>query len=90
MLFNEKIKKLRAQGEIIHHLGFGQCPFPIPDVAVHECQKQAWRSTYCPTTGIPALRQAIVDFHRKTDSLAHFTEQERSKIFQFDRINYPT
>ena len=53
MLFNEKvelkhhaniqllyfkIKKLRAEGETIHHLGFGQCPFPVPEGAVKELQ----------------------------------------------------
>ena len=60
LVFNEKIKRFRAAGETIHHLGFGQCPFPIPDAAIEECRKQAWRSTYCPTDGIPELCNSIV------------------------------
>ena len=57
--FNEKIKKLRANGEKIHHLGFGQCPFPVPVEAVEELKKHAWRSTYAPMNGIPKLRIGI-------------------------------
>ena len=34
LVFNEKIKALREKGETIHHLGFGQCPFPLPKLAV--------------------------------------------------------
>ena len=37
LTFNEKIKSLREKGEVIHHLGFGQCPFPLPELAVKVC-----------------------------------------------------
>lgn len=76
MLFNEKIKKLRAEGETIHHLGFGQCPFPVPEGAVKELQNNAARSTYTPIQGILPLREAIVDFHKKLDDLDHFTADD--------------
>jgi len=76
LIFNEKIKRLRAEGETIHHLGFGQCPFPIPDAAIAECQRQSWKSTYCPTNGIVELRQSIVNFHKKVDGIHHFDESD--------------
>lgn len=76
LVFNEKIKKLRAAGETIHHLGFGQCPFPIPQEAVDECSKNASKSTYCPTNGIVELREAIVNFHKKLDGFDQFEESD--------------
>jgi len=76
LVFNEKIKKLREEGEVIHHLGFGQCPFPLPKLAVEECQKHAWRSTYAPIQGIKPLREEIVRFHQKLDGINHFTESD--------------
>ena len=76
LTFNEKIKALRAQGETIHHLGFGQCPFPLPKLAVEECQKHAWRSTYAPIQGIKPLREEIIKFHQKIDGIDHFSESD--------------
>merc|ERR1711892_140274 len=76
LVFNEKIKKLREQGEVIHHLGFGQCPFPLPQLAVDECRTHAWRSTYAPIQGIKPLREEIVKFHQKLDGINHFTESD--------------
>lgn len=74
--FNEKIKKLRASGEKIHHLGFGQCPFPVPLDAVAELQKHAWRSTYAPMNGIPQLRESIVQFHKRFDGVTIYNESD--------------
>jgi len=72
--FNEKIKRLRANGEKVYHLGFGQCPFPVPLEAVEELKKHAHRSTYAPMAGIPQLRQSIIDFHEKHDKINHYDE----------------
>lgn len=74
--FNERIKKLRANGEKVHHLGFGQCPFPVPDEAIEELQKNAWRSTYAPMNGIIELRESIVNYHKKFDDVNHFDAED--------------
>jgi aspartate aminotransferase len=70
--FNHKIKQLRAQGEKIYHLGFGQCPFPVPDEAIQELQTHAHRSTYTPMAGIPELKRSILEFHKRFDGVTTY------------------
>ena len=79
--FNERIKRLRANGEKVYHLGFGQCPFPVPLEAVEELKKHADRSTYAPMAGIPQLRQSIIG---KVSILYHFFKEPLiSNLVQF-------
>jgi aspartate aminotransferase len=64
---NEKSKQLEQQGKKVFKLGFGQSPFPVPDLVVEALKKHAHEKDYLPVRGLPALREAISNFtnHRK-------------------------
>ncbi|XP_077865758.1 aspartate aminotransferase-like [Saccoglossus kowalevskii] len=71
LAFNEKVKRLIADGQKVYHLGFGQSPFPILDGAVKKLQQHANENAYLPVQGLPELRSKICEFHRKLDGLTH-------------------
>lgn len=71
--FNERIKKLQSEGKKIHHLGFGQSPFPIPSFAQDELKKYAHVGEYLPIAGLPALREAACKLHQTHDGLTNIT-----------------
>lgn len=62
---NERSNQLRAEGKEIFKLGLGQSPFPVPDCVVAELQRQAHQKDYLPVRGLPALREAVADHHRR-------------------------
>jgi len=62
---NERSNRLRAEGKEIFKLGLGQSPFPVPDCVVAELQRQAHQKDYLPVRGLPALREAVADHHRR-------------------------
>ncbi len=62
---NERSNRLRAEGREIFKLGLGQSPFPVPDCVVAELQRQAHQKDYLPVRGLPALREAVADHHRR-------------------------
>ncbi|XP_065054027.1 aspartate aminotransferase-like [Rhopilema esculentum] len=67
--FNEIIKGRIANGEKIHHMAFGQSPFPIYENAVQALKDHASENEYLPVAGIKPLREAIATFHEKTDDI---------------------
>lgn len=64
---NEKSKLLERQGKKVFKLGFGQSPFPVPDLVVNALKEHAHEKDYLAVRGLPALREAISNFvnHRK-------------------------
>jgi len=70
--FNERIKELQKSGEKIHHLGFGQSPFPVPKIAQAELKEFAHVAEYLPVTGLSELRKVICNLHHRLDQLVHF------------------
>ena len=48
-----------AAGESIYRLGFGQSPFPVPEVVVAALRAHAREKVYLPVRGLPALREAV-------------------------------
>ncbi|MFT4588082.1 MAG: aspartate aminotransferase [Candidatus Binatia bacterium] len=62
---NERSNQLIAEGRKIYKLGLGQSPFPVPDCVVAELQRQAHQKDYLPVRGLPALREAVADHHRR-------------------------
>ncbi|XP_067936386.1 aspartate aminotransferase-like [Watersipora subatra] len=60
---NEHVKKLQSQGQQIHHLAFGQSPFPVPEKLCSAMQKHAFRNDYVSMSGIADLRSAICQHH---------------------------
>jgi len=48
---NEHIKKEIAAGKLIHHLAFGQSPFPVPRELKAALVKHAGQNAYLSITG---------------------------------------
>ncbi len=61
---NERSAELQRSGRQVFRLGFGQSPFPVPEVVVEELRQHAHRKDYLPVRGLPELRQAVADHHR--------------------------
>ena len=62
---NERVAALRAAGRRIHHLGFGESPFPAPPRLVEALAAHAAAKDYLPVAGLPALREAVAGHQRR-------------------------
>lgn len=69
LAMNEKSAELARAGRTVYKLGFGQSPFPIPPSVVAALQAQAFQKDYLPVRGLPALRAAVAEFHRRFHGL---------------------
>lgn len=66
---NQQSKELAAQGKHIYKLGLGQSPFPVPDSVVNTLRLYAAEKDYLHVQGLPALRDAVANFHRRKDGV---------------------
>jgi aspartate aminotransferase len=66
---NDRSKKLQSEGKEIYRLGLGQSPFPVPTPVVDALKLHAHEKDYLPAQGLPALRQAVAEFHRRKDGV---------------------
>jgi len=66
---NEISAELRASGKHIYKLGLGQSPFPVPEPVVEELKVNAYQKDYLPVHGLPQLRYAVADHHRRLQGL---------------------
>lgn len=71
---NQVCKELAAQGKHIYKLGLGQSPFPVPEPVVNALRLYAPQKDYLHVQGLPELRQAVADFHRKKDGVDRLPE----------------
>lgn len=62
LAINQKVKKLRENGESVYHFGFGQSPFPIHDSITNELRRNVSNNNYLPTLGLDSLRAEISRF----------------------------
>ncbi|ODN42873.1 pyridoxal phosphate-dependent aminotransferase [Piscirickettsia litoralis] len=62
LAINQQAKTLRQQGQPVCHFGFGQSPFPVPDILQTALQEHADKKAYLPTQGLPELCSAISQF----------------------------
>tara|TARA_B100000287_G_scaffold163068_1_gene153834 strand:+ start:1920 stop:2189 length:270 start_codon:yes stop_codon:yes gene_type:complete len=62
---NEISQKLEQEGREIIKFGFGQSPFPVPDILVHELKKNAHQKSYLSIQGLENLRVAISNYESK-------------------------
>lgn len=69
LAINERVAELKAAGQEIYSFGLGQSPFPVPHCVVKELQKHAHEKDYLPVQGLPALREAVAEFHRREDGV---------------------
>ena len=66
LAINERSAQLRAEGRDILRLGLGQSPFPVPEPVVEELRRNAHQKDYLPVKGLPELRRAVAEHHRRT------------------------
>ncbi|MBK7290674.1 MAG: aminotransferase class I/II-fold pyridoxal phosphate-dependent enzyme [Chitinophagaceae bacterium] len=66
---NQHCKELAAKGKHIYKLGLGQSPFPVPEPVVNALRLYAPQKDYLHVQGLPELRKAVADFHRKKDGV---------------------
>ena len=59
LVINEKSKVLISQGKKVYNFGFGQSPFPVPEIIVDALKVNAHRKDYLPIQGLPELRTSI-------------------------------
>ncbi|MGE0131562.1 MAG: pyridoxal phosphate-dependent aminotransferase [Blastocatellales bacterium] len=69
LAMNERSAQLAREGREIYKLGFGQSPFPVPAPVVAALQANAFQKDYLPVKGLPALRVAVAEFHRRWHDL---------------------
>jgi aspartate aminotransferase len=70
LAINAQVRKRRTEGLRTLNLGLGESPFPVPRVLVERLQEEAHRKEYLPVEGLPALRQAVAEHHRRTRGLS--------------------
>lgn len=58
LVVNELTAALEAEGRQVFKFGFGQSPFPVPEVVVDELRSHSHEKDYLPLRGLPALRRA--------------------------------
>lgn len=69
LAIKDQCRELRRQGRRIFDFGLGQSPFPVPGCVVEALRQAAAHKDYLPVKGLPALREAVADFHRRTDGV---------------------
>jgi len=63
----ETCRRLRRENRRVYDFGLGQSPFPVPTPIVEALRLSAPEKDYLPVQGLPALREAVADFHRRKD-----------------------
>jgi aspartate aminotransferase len=69
LAINEHSKRLQAEGRQVYRLGLGQSPFPVPAHVRDSLARNAHQKDYLAVKGLPALREAVVDWVRRTEGL---------------------
>jgi aspartate aminotransferase len=76
LAINEVSKKLEKSGKKIYKFGFGQSPFPIPEIIVSALKKNSDKNKYLPMQGLKELRLSI----------AKHLNKDKKNNFSFDDI----
>jgi aspartate aminotransferase len=65
LAINQNIKSMRQEGKKLYHLGFGESPFPVPEIVKAGLRRGEDIKSYQPTQGIPELRVNVSEFYKK-------------------------
>ncbi|MCC6574666.1 MAG: aminotransferase class I/II-fold pyridoxal phosphate-dependent enzyme [Planctomycetes bacterium] len=71
---NERSDAMRREGREVFKLGLGQSPFPVPQPVIEELRVNAFQKDYLPVKGLLALREAVSDYHRRTQGVQSTAE----------------
>jgi aspartate aminotransferase len=69
LAIHEHSERLIAQGHTVFRMGFGQSPFPVPEIVVAALRWHAHEKAYMPVQGLPELREAVAVWFRRTEGL---------------------
>lgn len=69
LAINERSAQLQAAGRQVFRFGLGQSPFPVPEVVVEALQANSHQKDYLPVRGLPELRDAIAEYHRRRQQI---------------------
>jgi len=75
LAMNNLMKKREIEGLPIFKLGFGQSPFPVPNVMIEELQKNAHIKDYLHTQGLDILREQISHYYKTRFSVKSNADQ---------------
>ncbi|MBU0637241.1 MAG: aminotransferase class I/II-fold pyridoxal phosphate-dependent enzyme [Planctomycetes bacterium] len=67
LAIKDRCRALVQEGQTVCDFGLGQSPFPVPTVVVEALKLAASEKEYLPVKGLPALREAVAEFHRLKD-----------------------
>ena len=62
---NEETKRLQELGKKVYKFGFGQSPFPVPEIVKYELINNAHQNKYLPMQGLVELREAVAVYLNK-------------------------
>lgn len=74
LAINERSRELERQGKTVCKLGLGQSPFPVPEPVVQALRDNAHQKDYLPVKGLPALREVVAQYHRRTKDIERTAE----------------
>jgi len=65
LAMNNLMKERQQKGLPVYKFGFGQSPFPVPEIMVEELKRYAHVKDYLHTQGLLALRESIASYYHK-------------------------
>lgn len=74
LAINEKCDLLKKEGRRVYKLGLGQSPFPVPQSVVDALKVNAHQKEYLAVRGLFQLREAVADYHRRSQGISHDAE----------------
>lgn len=75
LAINEQSAEMIASGRKVIRFGFGQSPFPVPDIVRESLRAHAHEKAYLPVKGLQGLRTAAAGFLSRTRHLDLQAEQ---------------
>ncbi len=69
LAINEMCARMHAERKEVMRLGLGQSPFPVPRPVIEELQANAHQKAYLPVQGLPELRTAVAEYHRRSQGI---------------------
>lgn len=69
LAIQQRCRDLTSEGRRVFRLGLGQSPFPVPRSVIEELQSNAHQKDYLAVAGLPELREAIAEYHRRSQGM---------------------
>jgi aspartate aminotransferase len=69
LAIQEMSAKRAQKGLRTFRFGLGQSPFPVPQPVVDALRLHAAKKDYLPVRGLPALREAVAEYHRRRQGI---------------------